>query len=113
MNARRTHTRTRTCNELGVCQARAPACHGCHDYTVNAHDLPAGSIVFAPGVIEGPGRRRWLTPRRMDALARVLLVLALLGTLSAALGFAAGYFSMPTLGGVLWRKWLAPSAARS
>lgn len=96
MSARRTHTRS--CNELGVCQARAPACHGC---TVNTHDLPAGSIVFAPGVIEGPGRRRWLTPRRMDALARVLLVLAVLGTLSATLGFAAGYFIMPTLGGML------------
>jgi hypothetical protein len=93
MSARRTHTRS--CNELGVCQARAPACHGC---TVNTHDLPAGSIVFAPGVIEGPGRRRWLTPRRMDALVRALLVLALLGTLSATLGFAAGYL---TLGGML------------
>lgn len=90
--------RTRTCNELGVCQARAPVCQGC---TVHTHDLPTGSIVFAPGVIEGPGRRRWLTPRRMDTLVRAVLVLALVGTLSATLGFASGYFIMPTLGGML------------
>ena len=46
---------------------------------------------FAPGVIEGPSRRRWLSRRRVGALARGLLVLALLGLLAACLGFSTGY----------------------
>ena len=55
-------------------------------HTVNAHDLPKGSFVFAPGVIEGPRRRRrWLTDRRVEQLARVALVLAVLVTLAATL----------------------------
>ena len=54
-------------------------------HTVNAHDLPKGSFVFAPGVIEGPRRRRWLTDRRVEQLARAALVLAVLVTLAATL----------------------------
>lgn len=76
------------CNDYGKCTG-APGC------PARAQRYP-----FAPGVIEGP-RRRWLTPRRVQALARALRVLALLAALSATLGFAAGYFTMPTLGGVL------------
>lgn len=81
------------CNNYGQCTGA----NGC---PARARRFP-----FAPGVIEGPSRR-WLTPRRALALARALLVLALLvlallAALSATLGFAAGYFTMPTLGGVL------------
>lgn len=79
------------CQGRGVClYCRAPGCNG------GAHDtrqlLPDG-FVFAPGVIEGPSRRRWLTPRRVDVLARFVLVLVCLAAMSAALGFAAGYIS--------------------
>ena len=55
-------------------------------HTVNAHDLPKGSFVFAPSVIEDPRRRRrWLTDRRVEQLARAALVLAVLVTLAATL----------------------------
>lgn len=64
-----------TCEELGVCQSRQPACQGC--------------FAFAPGVIEGGPRRRWLTDRRVEQLARAALVLALLATLAATLHFCA------------------------
>lgn len=51
-------------------------------HTVHAQDLPKDGFVFAPGVIEGPSRRRWLTDRRVEQLARVALTLALLATLA-------------------------------
>ena len=54
-------------------------------HTVNAHDLPKVGFVFAPGVIEGPRRRRWLTDRRVEQLARAALVQAVLVTLAATL----------------------------
>ena len=64
---------TRTCDELGVRQARAPACKGCYD--------------FAPGVISGgPRRRRFGGP-----VQRVLLALALAAALAAGLGFVTGW----------------------
>jgi sulfate transport system permease protein len=46
---------------------------------------------FAPGAIEGHRHRRWLTPRRVAALVRALLVLACLAALAVTLAFAAGY----------------------
>lgn len=51
--------------------------------TLDTHDLPKGGFVFAPGVIEGPCRRRWLTDQRVEQLAKAVLVLALLATLAA------------------------------
>lgn len=50
--------------------------------------LPQNGFMFAPGVIEGPSRRRWLTPGRVEALARVLMVLAGLCALAAMLASA-------------------------
>jgi hypothetical protein len=41
-------TRVRSCAELGVCQNRDPRCTGCREFPVQ----------FAPGVIDGPYRRK-------------------------------------------------------
>lgn len=76
---------SRSCNELGVCQCRKPACQGC-------------SWKLAPGVIDGPYRRRFLSAKRVAALGRALLFVAAVAALVATLGFAAGYFN---LGGLL------------
>ncbi len=52
------HSATRrTCDHLGLCQQRQPACPGCtcHDTSL----LPKDAYYFAPGVIEGsPMRQR-------------------------------------------------------
>lgn len=37
----------RTCDELGVCQSRTPACPACN----------SAALRLAPGVIDGPYRR--------------------------------------------------------
>lgn len=50
--------------------------------------LPQNGFMFAPGVIEGPSRRRWLTPHRVESLARILMVLAGLCALAAMLASA-------------------------
>lgn len=54
---------------------------GRHD----TRQLPPNGFMFAPGVIEGPSRRRWFTPRRVESLACFLLVLAGLCALAALL----------------------------
>ena len=62
------------------------------------------SYPFAPGAIERQPRRRWLTDRRVEQLARFVLALTLLTTLAATLGFVAGYLSPSVahvIGGVL------------
>lgn len=58
------------------------------------HSRAMGHFGFAPCVIEGPSRRRWVGRRGVEALAGVLLVLALLGLLAACLGFSTGYLLM-------------------
>ena len=70
----------RSCEELGVCQARAE----CH---LACAAPPRDRFPFAPGVIdlgEPP-------VSRMDVLGGVLLVLAFLGAVAAVVGFASGY----------------------
>ena len=70
----------RTCNELGMCQSRKPACAGC-----TAHR--ASAFAFAPEVIEGypklhsPALRTWL------------LGWAFMSVLIALTCFVAGYLS--------------------
>jgi hypothetical protein len=55
---------TRTCRELGVCQARKPACTGCQSR-------------FAPGVIEGPYQRnKSLVKRSLRVAAQAIYVYA-------------------------------------
>ena len=51
---------------------------GKHD----TRQLPPNGFMFAPGVIEGPSRRRWLTPSRRAYLE--LGAAAILMTLAAA-----------------------------
>ena len=67
----------RTCNELGVCQARKPACDGCGHQTRKA-------FPFAPGVIDPgpkhPGRAWWLSDF-FGALALVVMVYFIAGYL--------------------------------
>lgn len=53
---------------------------------------------FAPGVIQCPPHRRWLTDRRVEQIAQAALVLALLVTLVATLYLMA---RLPALGGAL------------
>lgn len=53
---------------------------------------------FAPGVIQRPPHRRWLTDRRVEQLAQAALVLALLATLVVTLYLMA---RLPALGGTL------------
>lgn len=53
---------------------------------------------FAPGVIQRPPHRRWLTDRRVEQIAQAALVLALLVTLVATLYLMA---RLPALGGAL------------
>ena len=81
-----------TCEELGVC--RSPGnCTECRK-----------AYPFAPGAIERMPRRRWLTDRRVEQLARAALVLTLMTTLAATVGFVAGYLSPSVahvIGGVL------------
>ena len=62
------------------------------------------SYPFAPGAIERQPRRRWLTDRRVEQVARAALVLTLMTTLAATVGFVAGYLSPSiahVIGGVL------------
>lgn len=69
----------RSCEQLGACQSRTPACQGCR-------------WKLAPGVIDGPYRalRRHLTAARIGKAA---LMLAGLAALCAMLSFAVGYFN--------------------
>lgn len=77
----------RNCMELGTCQSRKPACQGC-------------SWQLAPGVIDGPHRRRrrLLSASQVEGIGRAVLFMAALAALAATLGFAAGYFNV---GGLL------------
>lgn len=87
----------RTCHELGVCQARQPACQGScaqasaqpaaqRDGNVNTAHLPPHGFYFAPGAIEQAPRRQ---VRRLAPWQR--LVLQAMGVLLASglIGFAA------------------------
>lgn len=47
----------RPCMELGVCQSRTPACHGCGHHVRPLQALPATPMRLAPGVIDGPYQR--------------------------------------------------------
>lgn len=58
----------RTCHELGVCQARVPACTDCPE----RYRIMLPRPYLAPGVIDGPYRREspvtaW-TAKAMQAL---------------------------------------------
>lgn len=53
---------------------------------------------FAPGVIQRPPHRRWLTDRRVEQIAHAALVLALLATLAATLYLTT---RLQVLGGAL------------
>lgn len=63
----------------------------------DTHRLIKDGFVFAPGVIEGPTRRAWLTDRRFEQIARVCLVLACLVTLFATLAFVSGFIALKGL----------------
>lgn len=71
----------RTCNELGTCQGRVPACPDC-------------TWQLAPGVIDGPHQRhsRWYTSELAAFLRRHALVGVVMAALSVSLGFLAGHF---------------------
>ena len=64
---------------------------------IDTRRMPAGGYVFAPGVIEKPARRRWLSARRVEQLALVLLVLAYLVALAGLLVVASGRLTLGVL----------------
>lgn len=75
-----------TCDDLGMCQDRKPACVGCTAQRRH-NDLPRPTYPFAPGVIDyGP---KPVTPAVTKWLVRwVYLMLVVV-----ALCFVAGYLS--------------------
>ena len=76
----------RTCEELGVCQARS----GCSCSRFEQHDseaMPPGGYYFAPGAIEqGPRRTRRLLGWRR-AVADLCCCIAIAGLIGAAAGY--------------------------
>ena len=84
----------RSCHELGVCQARTPACQGsCAQaaaqggHSVNTAHLPPGGFYFAPGAIEhGPrSKSKRLAPWQRLVLQAMAVLLA-----SGLVGMVAG-----------------------
>lgn len=79
----------RTCEELGVCQARA----GCSCSRSDQHDteaLPPGGYYFAPGAIEQGARR----PRRLVGWRRVVLDVMGWIAIASCIGAASGYLQV-------------------
>lgn len=89
----------RSCDSLGVCQCRLPACSGCTWVATSATRL-AGHA-FAPGVVtvhpsaRRAALRRWL--RLAYRWARISLLVALV---LVSLAMAAGYLVGSYMGGV-------------
>ena len=77
----------RSCDELGMCQQRKPACNGCTVPT------PA-PLTLAPGVLEGYRIPKLGTPAQRRELVRVFksaaIWLAVLGTSALAAGYLSG-----------------------
>jgi hypothetical protein len=71
---------SQSCYQLGVCQARKPACQGCDSS-------------FAPGSIQGPFKRlRFIRLRKhWRSVAAVLFVVLAMFALVAVFGFGLGY----------------------
>lgn len=94
------HSATRrSCDVLGLCQQRQPACPGCshHGARHNTQHLPAGGHYFAPGVIQGgPQRRR----AGLRAALRWVAAACLAAAVLASCSYSAGYMSV-MLGGAL------------
>ena len=69
-----------SCDQKGVCQAKTPACSGCH-------------WQLAPGVVDGP----YISPKSLRihalrmALLRCLLITVCLGMVCLVGGFGLGY----------------------
>lgn len=84
----------RSCDSLGFCQCRVPACSGCNWVTDAAARVAGGGHPFAPGVITAHANprtarvRRWV--RNSFVLAVVLVVVAM----------TAGYLVGTYMGGV-------------
>ena len=83
------HTR-RSCDELGLCQRRKPACPGCtcHDTSL----LAKGAYYFAPGAIEGgrgkqPLLRRWGVRNGARYVAATCLAITALASCSYSVGY--------------------------
>lgn len=82
--------KTRSCEELGVCQYHQGYHAECH---VECSPPPVPTrYPFAPGVIEGVPHSRLGV---LEPIARALLVLACVGALVAVVGFSVGYLNLP------------------
>lgn len=73
----------RTCDELGVCQARAE----CH---VDCACPPQSRYPFAPGVIEGPAPK----DASGDFVAEAIVALACVVAVAAVVGLVTGYLNL-------------------
>ena len=88
-----------TCDTLGTCQCRLPACSGCTWVASSARR--AAAHAFAPGVITAHPSHRLERLRRWARSAYTWGRLALLGALVlVSLAMACGYFVGTLLGGV-------------
>lgn len=94
-----TTRRQRSCDSLGACQCRLPACGGCTWVASSASRIAAHA--FAPGVITTfPITRRQrlrLLTRKAFTWARLALLAALV---LVSLAMAAGYLVGSFMGGV-------------
>lgn len=83
----------RSCDELGVCQERRPACGGCitrHDTGPMMETAFAHGPLLAPGAVEGYRIPLLGSRRQRRELKRWLEVAALLGAGLGLVGFVAG-----------------------
>lgn len=98
------HSATRrSCDELGLCQHRQPACTGCSSH--DTRRLPPGGFYFAPGVIDRghpvrPMHRRTGLRAAMRWVAWVAMAAAVAGTI-ASCSYAMGNIYGLMQGGVL------------
>lgn len=57
-----------------------------------------GRQTFAPGIVDGPHRRRrLLSATQVEAIGRAVLFIAVLAALVATLGFATGHVNVGAL----------------
>ena len=86
------HKHQRTCDELGVCQGRNPACHGdCHQPPgahIDTDQLPPGGFWIAPGVADFEPA----PPEPLSWLEVALIAMAASGAVGLVAGLAWGWW---------------------
>ena len=81
-----TTERSRSCDDLGVCQHKAPRCEGC----ISSLQLTQDGIRFAPGALEAYRPGPLGTPAQRRELLRWARQLLAWGAVMVACGLLAG-----------------------